>query len=137
VVDLVLERLTLNPGFDEALAQGVLLFNRQEFYEAHEVWEGAWIDELSDDRKLLQGLIQAAAGFYKLQTGAPQGTVKLLDAALQKLRPFLGRSHGVLLEPLLAQLETWCEEARGLVSRGAADYDPKRLPRIDFMETSP
>ena len=45
-------------AFHQSLAQGIALFNRREFYEAHEAWEAGWIDELSDARVLLQGLIQ-------------------------------------------------------------------------------
>jgi predicted metal-dependent hydrolase len=126
----MLERM--NAGFEEALKKGVELFNRQEFYEAHEAWEAGWIDEVSDDRQLLQGLIQVAAGFYKLQVGTPIGTVKLLEQGLTKLRRFLEDSHGVDLQTLFPQVEAWLEEARGMVTAGRADYDPKRLPRLGY-----
>ena len=123
----------MNAGFEEALRTGVDLFNRQEFYEAHEAWEAGWKDEISDDRLLLQGLIQVAAGFYKLQVGTPTGTVKLLEQGLKKLRPFLENTHGVDLGTLLPQVEGWLEEARGMVTSGRADYDPKRLPRLGYV----
>jgi predicted metal-dependent hydrolase len=116
--------------FDEALHEGVRLFNQQEFYEAHEVWEEAWVDELSDDRLLLQGLIQVAAGFYKLQTGAPVGTVKLLKVGAEKLRRFLARPLGVDLEALLPEVDRWQAEAVKLVETKRADYDPALLPKI-------
>jgi predicted metal-dependent hydrolase len=122
----------MNAGFEEALRAGIDLFNRQEFYEAHEAWEAGWKDEISDDRLLLQGLIQVAAGFYKLQVGTPTGTVKLLEAGLTKLRPFLEDSHGVDLVTLIPQVEAWLETARGLVLSGRAEYDPKRLPRLGY-----
>src|SRR5262245_10077602 len=119
--------------FHECLARGVELFNRQEFYEAHEVWEEAWVEEEGDERLLLQGLIQVAAGFYKLQVGAPQGTVKLLEQGARKLRPFVGSSLGVDLEGLLPSVEAWQEEARKMVEDRRADYDPKRLPRLGYQ----
>jgi predicted metal-dependent hydrolase len=122
----------MNAAFEEALKRGVELFNRQEFYEAHEAWEAAWIDEPSDDRVLLQGLILVAAGFYKLQVGTPVGTVKLLDSGLGKLRRFLDNTHGVDLERLIPEVETWLGQARQMVAGGKADYDPKRLPRLGY-----
>ncbi|MFZ5468681.1 MAG: DUF309 domain-containing protein [Myxococcota bacterium] len=118
--------------FQEHLQRGVELFNRQEFYEAHEVWEAAWAEELSDDRLLLQGLIQVAAGFYKLQTGSPQGTVKLLLAGERKLQPFRPRAHGVEVEALLSEVARWREEAARLSAANRRDYDPALLPRIHF-----
>lgn len=122
----------MGPGFHQALGKGVQLFNRQEFYEAHEVWEEVWVNELGDERLLLQGLIQVAAGFYKLQVGAPVGTVKLLDQGLKKLRTFLGNSLGVDLEAFLPAVEGWHREAEQLVQEKRADYDPKRLPKLSY-----
>lgn len=117
-------------GFDEALVKGIELFNQQEFYEAHEVWESAWAGELSNDRRLLQGLIQAAAGFYKLQTGAPNGTAKLLESSLTRLRPFVGKARGVELEKLLPLLEAWRDEAKAMLEAKRVDFNPQHLPRI-------
>ena len=122
----------MGPGFHEALGRGVALFNRQEFYEAHEVWEQVWVDEIGDERLMLQGLIQVAAGFYKLQVGAPQGTVKLLEHGLKKLRVFLGASLGVDLEGFLPEVEAWQREATQLVEQKRADYDPRRLPKLSY-----
>lgn len=121
---------TVRPTFDESLRSGIELFNRREFYEAHEAWEAGWIDEPSDDRLLLQGLIQVAAGFYKLQCASPSGTVKLLDAGLAKLRPFVGNSRGVDLEPLLLEVERWRAQAEKLIAEKRADFDPSQLPKI-------
>lgn len=124
--------LRMGPGFHQALARGVQLFNRQEFYEAHEVWEEVWVDEPGDERLLLQGLIQVAAGFYKLQVGSPVGTVKLLEQGMKKLRAFLGSSLGVDLESFLPAVEGWRLEAERLVEERRADYDPKRLPKLSY-----
>src|SRR5713101_2255359 len=122
----------MNPSFYDALERGIELFNRQEFYEAHEAWEAGWIDELADERRLLQGLIQVAAGFYKLQTGSPRGTVKLLEQGLTKLRDFIGNSLGVDLEALIPQTERCLEDARMLVAQNRTHYDPAQLPRVRY-----
>ncbi len=122
----------MGPAFHESLSKGIELFNRREFYEAHEAWEEGWIDELSDARLLLQGLIQVAAGFYKLQCASPVGTVKLLKLGLAKLRPFAGNSLGVDLEPLLHEVERWHSRAEQLVAQKRADFDPSQFPRIRY-----
>src|SRR5262249_26444350 len=41
---------------------GVLLFNEQAYFEAHEVWEDLWAESYGPERKFYQGLIQAAVG---------------------------------------------------------------------------
>lgn len=123
----------MNPGFHECLARGIALFNRRDFYDAHEVWEDGWRDELGDERVLLQGLIQLAAGFYKLQVGAPTGTVKLLENGMRKLEAFRDDAQGVELEPLLAEATAWLAEARRMVATKRVDYDPDRLPKIGYQ----
>ena len=69
-----------------ALAEGCRLFDAERFFDAHEVWEGAWRVEAGAARVLLQGLIQVAAGFHKgLVHGRPPGMVKLLAAGLDRI----------------------------------------------------
>lgn len=69
-----------------ALAEGCLLFDAGRFFDAHEVWEGAWRVEAGAVRLLLQGLIQVAAGFHKgLVHGRPSGMVRLLAAGLDRI----------------------------------------------------
>jgi predicted metal-dependent hydrolase len=125
----------VSPQFHESLAKGIDLFNRREFYEAHEAWEEGWIDELSDSRVLLQGLIQVAAGFFKLQCAAPIGTVKLLELGAAKLRPFIGRSLGVDLEALLPEVDRWHAQAKRLVAENRADFDPLLFPKIGYTQS--
>ncbi len=125
----------VSPLFHASLAKGIDLFNRREFYEAHEAWEEGWIDELSDSRVLLQGLIQVSAGFFKLQCAAPIGTVKLLELGLAKLRPFVGRSLGVDLETLLPEVDRWHALAKQLVAEKRADFDPSLFPKIGYTQS--
>jgi predicted metal-dependent hydrolase len=125
----------VSPRFHESLAKGIDLFNCREFYEAHEAWEEGWIDEISDNRVLLQGLIQVAAGFFKLQCAAPIGTVKLLELGLAKLRPFVGRSLGVDLDRLLPEVERWHALAVQLVAEKRADFDPSLFPKIAYTQS--
>src|SRR5688500_4837576 len=80
-------------GFLAALNRGIALFNEQKFYEAYEVWEERWNEEVSDGADLLQGLLQIAVGFAKLTSGSPQGTVKLLQSGAEKLRLYAPRAY--------------------------------------------
>ena len=48
--------------YDPRYLAGVLLFNRQDYFEAHEAWEDLWSESHGPARKFYQGLIQAAVG---------------------------------------------------------------------------
>ncbi len=57
---------------------GVVLFNRHEYFEAHEVWESLWLSESGGtDRRFVQGLIQAAVGLHHFGNGNLRGALKL------------------------------------------------------------
>ncbi|HEV8060708.1 MAG TPA: DUF309 domain-containing protein [Gemmataceae bacterium] len=62
---------------DPRYLAGVLLFNEQEFFEAHEVWEDLWAESHGDTRRFYQGLIQAAVGLCHFANGNVRGAVKL------------------------------------------------------------
>ena len=57
---------------------GIVLFNRHDYFEAHEVWESLWLSEsVGADRRFVQGLIQAAVGLYHFGNGNLRGALKL------------------------------------------------------------
>ena len=54
---------------------GIELFNRGEFFEAHEVWEDLWHACASADRRFYQALIQAAVAAYHWGRGNAAGEI--------------------------------------------------------------
>jgi predicted metal-dependent hydrolase len=74
--------------FREKLTEGVELFNRKEFWHAHESWEELWLEAGTDLHQYLQGLIQLAAAYHHVQRGTTRGAVRLFDAALKRLEAF-------------------------------------------------
>lgn len=91
--------LLVSPGYpsrmDPLLARGVELFNRGEFFEAHEVWEEAWTPERDPRRLFLQSLIHVTVGAYHAMQGNPVGACRQLRKALRKIPPYLPAYEGV------------------------------------------
>jgi len=76
----------MEPATQARLERGRALFNESQFFQAHEVWEEAWLQEEGEIRSLLQGLIQIAAGLLKASRAErPSGCAQLLAAGLEKL----------------------------------------------------
>jgi len=67
------------------LEQARSLFAAGLYFEVHEVLEPAWMEADGEPRVLLQGLIQAAAGWYHWTRGNRGGARSLLSAAAEKL----------------------------------------------------
>jgi hypothetical protein len=62
------------------------LFNRQKFYEAHEVLEHLWLkDRQGPNGAFYKGLIQLAGAFVHLQKNHPQPAASLFKLALANL----------------------------------------------------
>lgn len=66
--------------------RAMVVFNRGEFWEAHEALEQIWRSVADEDEaKVLQGLIQAAAALFHRQRGNSHGVNVVGEAALDKL----------------------------------------------------
>jgi uncharacterized protein len=120
------------PETPARLARGRALFNAQLFWEAHEAWEEAWMEEEGDTRLFLQGLIQVAAGYYKaFGQGQPVGCVKLLGTGLDKLRPLDTGFGGIALAAFVAQVERTLVSARAWQA-GGSPIDASNVPRLEL-----
>lgn len=97
----------------ERFEAGIRHFNREEFFEAHEVWEDLWHEVRDADRSFLQALIQLAAGFYHHQCDNPRGMASQLRKAGDKLSRYPTVHRGIKVSSLLADLQIWTEERRG------------------------
>jgi uncharacterized protein len=77
------------------LAEGLRLYDADEFFAAHEAWESVWLVLQEPDKTFLQGLIQVTAAFHHLQRNNPLGTALLLQAALRRLERYPACFGGV------------------------------------------
>jgi uncharacterized protein len=93
------------PDYDPRYLAGVLLFNRGDFFEAHEAWEAIWLDTPAPDKAFYQGLLQAAVGLCHFCNGNVRGAVKLYHSSREYLRRFGPQHLGLDLDAFRQQLE--------------------------------
>jgi uncharacterized protein len=86
---------------------GIELFNRAEFFEAHEVLEEVWRPARNPERKFLQSLIQVAVALHHHSRGNLVGARSLLARATRNLEPYPVRFGGIDLRSLRRSLERW------------------------------
>lgn len=75
--------------------RGIDLFNKQEFFECHEVLEELWTFSQQPDRWFLQALIHFAVGFYHDGRNNPNGAKRQLRKGLRKIQGYLPEWDGV------------------------------------------
>lgn len=92
-----------NSSYDPRYLAGIVLFNRGDFFEAHEVWESLWM-EASPEKKFYQGLIQAAVALCHFCNGNLRGAAKLYRSGKDYMSrfgsPFMGLDQNVFWEQM-------------------------------------
>jgi hypothetical protein len=90
---------------DLLINEGIDLFNRRYFFEAHDVWEEIWQAERGPMRDFFKGLIHLAAGFHHYTNGNLRGSAALLTSGVGYLRPYLPGRMGIDLALVLPEVE--------------------------------
>lgn len=75
--------------------EGIALFNRREYFEAHEALETAWRAEPGPIRDLYQGILQVAVAYYHLLRGNYRGASKMFHRCRPWLAQFPETCQGV------------------------------------------
>ena len=93
-------------------------FNRQLFYEAHEVLEQLWLkDKFGPNGAFYKGLIQLAGAFVHLQKNRPRPAAALFKLALANLEKYPRRHERLDVAAVCGLIRNW------LGSLEAAPYE--------------
>jgi predicted metal-dependent hydrolase len=107
---------------------GIQVFNRAEFFEAHEVLEDVWRASPEPEKKFFQGLIQIAVGLHHYGNGNLVGAGSLLARAASNLSKYPENFGGIKLGPLLNRIAEW--------QQALADNTPTPpFPKLDVEST--
>src|SRR2546421_7706703 len=83
------------------LLEGIVQFNRGEYFEQHETLELLWRAERRDIRYLYQGILQIGVAFHHLRKLNHHGTVYMLTRGSTYLKPFAPACQRVDVQRLL------------------------------------
>ena len=115
----------------ELLQAGIDLYNARHYWHAHEAWEAVWLDAPREQRSFYQGLIQVTAAFVHLTRSEYPGTVRLLDAGIEKLAAYPASYLGIDLGHLVAGASAARQRVVTLGELRLAEFDRESIPRID------
>jgi predicted metal-dependent hydrolase len=91
----------------EGYERGIELFNRGEFFAAHEVLEDVWRPVSGEGRRFLQGLVQMAVALHHHSRGNAKGARSVLARAVRNLTGYPEEYEGIQVGELLAQARGW------------------------------
>jgi predicted metal-dependent hydrolase len=106
-----------------AARHGLELFNRGEYFEAHEALEDAWRAEKGEIRSLYQGILQAAVMYLHITRNNYGGAIKMFNRCMKLLAPWPDSCRGIDVGRLRRDLSTVMEAVTRL--------GPGRLEHFD------
>jgi predicted metal-dependent hydrolase len=110
---------------------GIERFNRQAYFESHEVWEDLWRVAEGTTKQFYKGLIQAAVALHHLRRGNLHGARKLLAGAQKYLSPFRPSYMGLDVQWFLAHVACCFEGLPPTAHRIARNLVPiDQFPKI-------
>lgn len=113
----------------ELARKGIELFNRGEYFEAHEELEHAWNEEGGPARELYRGILQVAVAYLQITRRNYNGAIKMFLRARQWLDPLPDVCRGVDV----ATLRQDAAEARAALEALGAD----RISEFDLALLKP
>lgn len=119
----------MSPYADPRWSRGVELFNREEFFDAHEVVEEVWQEIDGPEREFLKGFIQAAVCLEHHRRGNLRGFRSVAATASVYLRRAGPSRGGLDVAGLATDLEAFRSRAEG-------GEDPP-YPRARWTEEAP
>ena len=78
---------------------GVDLFNKRKFFEAHEIWEKLWLNA-KEEKKFLQGLIFIAGGYHHYQNKNIKGAELFLEKGCEYLSNYPDKYMGINIQKI-------------------------------------
>jgi len=83
-------------------------FNRQQFYEAHDILESLWLTQRNGpNNNFYKALIQFAGAFVHLQKGRVKPAIALFKLSRSYLEKYPGRHEGLNLGNVLRMIDAW------------------------------
>src|SRR5216684_3184734 len=124
-------------GCDESppprLLEGIVQFNRGEYFEQHETLELLWRAEPREIRRLYQGILQIGVAFHHLRRLNHHGTVYMLTRGSDYLAPFAPRCQRVDVQRLLDDAAAALREVERLGPSRLAEFDWALAPRVRLV----
>lgn len=85
-----------------------VFFNRQQFYEAHDILESLWLGERKGpNNEFYKALIQLAGAFVHLQRGRVKPATALFKLSASYLEKYPSTHEGLDIANVLILIEEW------------------------------
>ena len=118
----------MNSASKKLFLEGVDLFNRKSFYDAHESWESLWTEYHLDDALLIQGLIQLSVAYFHITNLNLKGSKNLFNKCIPKLEKYRENLRGIDINEIIYTAELALHKINSIDNTN--DFDWGLVPKI-------
>jgi len=115
-------------------AEGLRLFNKGEYFEAHEALEAAWNAEKGEVRDLYRGILQIAVVYLHITRSNYNGAVKVYARSQKWLKDWPAVCRGIQVEELRRDAESVNQEVQRLGVEHIKEFDLAQLKPVSWDE---
>ena len=117
---------------EKLFLDGLKLFNKKKFYEAHEIWEDLWTEYRQPDDKFIQALIQLSVGYFHISNINKRGAVSLFNKSLSKFELFKGIHRRINVDLIIKSIK-FTLNSLDKVDK-IEDFNWKIVEEIEFID---
>jgi len=117
-----------------AFSKAVDLFNRQMYFECHDLLEELWLSAPRADKAFYQGILHIAVGVYHYSGNNFKGAFSQLGKAEERLKVYGSSYRGVDLTTLLDQARQVRVEAEQILAGRSAARQKLVYPFLQWKE---
>lgn len=112
--------------------KGLALFNQGEYFEAHELLEAAWNEDIGAGRELYRAVLQVAVAYLQIERGNYNGAVKMFWRLRQWIEPLPDICRDVDVARLREDARRVYEEVIALGKDGIGQLDRALLRPVSY-----
>jgi predicted metal-dependent hydrolase len=116
------------------VVEGLELFNRKQFFEAHEELEDAWRVEKGEIRYLYQGVLQAAVAYFHITRGNYEGGIRMYERCMKLLKNYPNVCMGINVGKLKHDLNNVIQELQKLGMERIKEFDTSLFKDVEWNE---
>jgi len=136
VPDYAVLEQTCNLPLPQLALDGLELFNRGQYFEAHEVLEEAWNQDETPGRELYRGILQIGVAYLQIERGNYNGAMKIFLRARQWLDPLPDVCRGVDIATLRRDAAQVYASLQSLGPERIEEFDHELLKSIMYQVES-
>lgn len=114
--------------------EGLELFNRGRYFEAHEALETAWRGETSSIRELYRGILQTSVVYLHIMRHNFAGAMKVYQRSQKWLTPWSENCRGISVGQLQCDLKRAILEIQRLGPDRMAEFNLSLLKPIIYNQ---